>query len=135
MSGLWIVCFSCVVLRFVEGAALSLYIFCGPRNWIFDLVGGMSISRYGCELCLGSVVFDIALRVSVIFRLNLISPIQLSSSSLRCSSCLESCVGCSCSCSCSCPCLLIIVNRQLFNSPFAIGQPLLCGVNVVVCII
>ena len=70
MSGLWIVSFGCVVSRFVEGAALGLHIFCGARSWIFDLVGGVSISRCGCELCLVGVVFDVALRVGVIFLLN-----------------------------------------------------------------
>ena len=39
------------------------------RSWIFDLVGGVSISRCGCELCLVGVVFDVALRVGVIFLL------------------------------------------------------------------
>ena len=73
MSGLWIVSFGCVVSRFVEGAALGLHIFCGARSWIFDLVGGVSISRCGCELCLVGVVFDVALRVGVIFLLNLVS--------------------------------------------------------------
>ena len=86
MSGLWIVSFDCVVPRFVEGAALGLHIFCGARSWIFDLVGGVSISRCGCELCLVGVVFGVALRVGVIFLLNLVSPVQLSPSSLRCSS-------------------------------------------------
>ena len=100
-----------------------------PRSWIFDLVGGVSISRCGCELCLVGVVFDVALRVGVIFLLNLVSPVQLSPSSLRCSSCLESCVGFSCSCSCSCPCLLMMVSRQSSSSSSGIGQPLLCGVN------
>ena len=129
MSGLWIVSFGCVVSRLVEGAALGLHIFCGARSWIFDLVGGVSISRCGCELCLVGVVFDVALRVGVIFLLNLVSPVQLSPSSLRCGSCLESCVGFSCSCSCSCPCLLMMVSRQSSSSPSGIGQPLLCGVN------
>ena len=129
MSGLWIVSFGCVVSRSVEGAALGLHIFCGARSWIFDLVGGVSISRCGCELCLVGVVFDVALRVGAIFLLNLVSPVQLSPSSLRCSSCLESCVGFSCSCSCSCPCLLMMVSRQSSSSPSGIGQLLLCGVN------
>ena len=102
------VSFGCVVSRFVEGAALGLHIFCGARNWIFDLVGGVSISRCGCELCL-VVVFDVALRVGVIFLLNLVSPVQLSPSSLRCSSCLESCVEFSCSCSVSNHLVLLLV--------------------------
>ena len=72
MSGLCIVSFGCVVSRFVEGAALGLHIFCGARSWIFDLVGGVSISRCGCELCLVGVVFDVALRGGVIFLLNLV---------------------------------------------------------------
>ena len=119
-----------MVSRSVEGAALGLHIFCGARSCIFDLVGGVSISRCGCELCLIGVVFDVALRVGVIFLLNLVSPVQLSASSLRCSSCLESCVGFSCcSCSCSCPCLLMMASRQSSSSPSGIGQPLLCGVN------
>ena len=67
MSGLWIVSFGCVVSRLVEGAALGLHIFCGARSWIFDLVGGVSISRCGCRLCLVGVVFDVALRVGVWF--------------------------------------------------------------------
>ena len=129
MSGLCIVSFGCVVSRFVEGAALGLHIFCGARSWIFDLVGGVSITRCGCELCLVGVVFDVALRVGVIFLLNLVSPVQLSPSSLRCSSCLESCFGFSCNCSCSCPCLLMMVSLQSSSSPSGIGQPLLCGVN------
>ena len=54
-------------------------------------VGGVSISRCGFELCLVGVVFDVALRVGII--LNLVSPVQLSPSSLRCSSYLGSCVG------------------------------------------
>ena len=61
--------------RFVKGAALGLHIFCGARSWIFDLVGGVSISRCGCELCLVGVVFDVALRVGAIFLLNLVSPV------------------------------------------------------------
>ena len=73
MSGLWIVSFGCVVSRSVEGAALVLHIFCGARSWIFDLIGGVSISRCGCELCLVGVVFDVALRVGAIFLLNLVS--------------------------------------------------------------
>ena len=125
MSGLCIVSVGCVVSRFVEGAALGLHIFCGARSWIFDLVGGVSISRCGCELCLVGVVFDVALRVGVLFLLNLVSPVQLSPSSLRCSSCLESCDGFSCSCSCSCPCLLMMVSLQSSGSPSGIGQPLL----------
>ena len=87
VNGLWIVSFGCVVSRFVEGAALGLHIFCGACSWVFDLVGGVAISRCGCELCLVGVVFDVALRVGVIFLLNLVSPVQLSPSSLRCSSC------------------------------------------------
>ena len=83
MSGLCIVSFGCVVSRFVEGAALGLHIFCGARSWIFNLVGVVSTSRCGCELCLVGVVFDVALRVGVIFLL--VSPVQLSPSSLRCS--------------------------------------------------
>ena len=67
LCGLCIVSFGCVVSRLVEGAALGLHIFCGARSWIFDLVGGVSISRCGCELCLVGVVFDVALRVGVIF--------------------------------------------------------------------
>ena len=122
MSGLWTVSFGCVVSRFVEGAALGLHIFCGARSWTFDLVGGVSISRCGCELCLVGVVFDVALRVGVIFLLNLVSPVQLSPSSLRCSSCLESYVGVSRSCSCSCPCLLMMVSRRSSGSPSGIGQ-------------
>ena len=105
------------------------HIFCGASSWIFDLVGGVSISRCGCELCLAGVVFDVALRVGIIFLLNLVSPVQLSPSSLRCSSCLESCVGFSCSCSCSCPCLLMMAGRQSSSSPSGIGQPVLCGAN------
>ena len=69
------------------------------------------------------VVLDVALRVGVIFLLNLVSPVQLSPSSLLCSSCLESCFGFSCSCSCSCPCLLMMVSRQSSSSFSGIGQP------------
>ena len=87
----------------------------------------MSFSRCGCELCLVGVVFDVALRVGVIFLLNLVSPVQLSPSSLCCSSCLESCVEFSCSCSFSC--LLMMVSRQSSSSRSGIGPPLLCGVN------
>ena len=72
----------------------------------------VSISCCGCELFLVGVVFDVALRVGVIFLLNRASPVQLSPSSLLCSSCLESCLGFSCSCSCSAS---------------GNGQPLLCG--------
>ena len=67
MSGLCIVSFGCAVSKFVEGAALGLHIFCGARSWIFDLVGGVSSSRCGCELCLVVVVFAVALRVGVFF--------------------------------------------------------------------
>ena len=109
-----------------QGAALGLHIFCGARSWLFDLVGG--VSRCGCELFLVGVVFNVALRVGVIFLLNLVSPVQMSPSSLHCSSCLESCCGFSCSCSCSCPCLLMMVSRQSSGSS-GIGQPLLHGVN------
>ena len=127
VSGLRIVSFGCVVSRSVEGAALGLHIFCGARSWIFDLVGGVTIRRCGCELCLVGVVFDVALRVGVIFLLNLVSPVQFSPSSLRCSSCLESCVGFSCSC--SCPCLSMMVSRQPSSSSSGVGQPLFCGLN------
>ena len=119
VSGLCMVAFGCVVSRSVEGAALGLHIFCAKRSWIFGFVGGVSSSCCGCELCLVGVVFDVALRVGVIFPLN----------SLLCSSCLESCLGFSCSCSCSCPCLLMMVSRQSSSSSSGIGQPLLCGVK------
>ena len=114
--------FGCGVSRFVEGAALGLHIFCGARCWMFDLVGGVSIRRCGCELCLVGVVFGVALRVGVIFLLNLVSPVQLSPSNLRCSSCLESCVGFSCSCSCSCPCMLMMVSRPSSSSLLVLGS-------------
>ena len=77
--------------------SLRLHIFYGARSWIFDLIGGVPFSRCGCELCLVGVVFDVALRVGVIFLLNLVSPVQLSPSSLCCSSGLEGCVEFSCS--------------------------------------
>ena len=128
------VAFGCVVSRSVEGAALGLHIFCGARSCIFGFVGGVSSSSCGCELFLVGVVFDVALRVGVIFLLNLVSPVQLSPSSLPCSSCLESCLGVSCSCSCSCPCLLMMVSRQSSSSSSGIGQPLLRGADGVVTI-
>ena len=61
------------------------HICCGARSCIFGFVGGVSISCCGCELCLVAVVFDVALRVGTLFVLNLVSPVQLSPSSLLCS--------------------------------------------------
>ena len=73
---LCMVAFGCVVSRSLEGAALGLHTFCGARSCIFVFfVGGISVSCCGCEPCLAGVVFGVALRVGVIFLLNLVSPV------------------------------------------------------------
>ena len=63
MVFLWLCGMKVCSISFVELVVASL-----------ALLGGVSISCCGCELCLIGVVFVVALRVGVIFLLKLASP-------------------------------------------------------------